>query len=182
MKATRSLGVVRMDKLSRGLRMQWNLDMATATLASHHLHFCFSKFSITNRRRQVRLTYPNRNPLSIVFCSSSTSPPPPSEVSEPSTPTAESCVNVGLDLFSKGRVFSYFFSQFHCCNSSNCFMVIDILGVVDIKWINTSSFLLLISGGFTKLYPLYLKVTIFPLSESYGDRLTVALVLGWINT
>nr|XP_033512772.1 protein LOW PSII ACCUMULATION 1, chloroplastic isoform X2 [Nicotiana tomentosiformis] len=84
--------------------------MATATLASHHLHFCFSsstKFSITNRRRQVWLNYPNRNSFSLVFCSSPTSPPPPpssAQVSEPSTPTAESCVNVGLDLFSRGRV------------------------------------------------------------------------------
>ncbi|MCD7456635.1 Protein LOW PSII ACCUMULATION 1, chloroplastic [Datura stramonium] len=80
--------------------------MAAATLPSHHLHFCFfsssSKFSIT---RQVWLNYPKTNRLSLVSCSSSTSPPPPSQpqVSEP-TPTAESCVNVGLDLFSKGRV------------------------------------------------------------------------------
>ncbi|KAH0738734.1 hypothetical protein KY290_037439 [Solanum tuberosum] len=84
--------------------------MAIATLpSSHHLHFCFfssasSKFSSTT---QLCLNFPPKNRVSLVICSSSTSPPPPSssspQVSEP-TPTAKSCVNAGLDLFSKGRV------------------------------------------------------------------------------
>ncbi|GAA0172445.1 hypothetical protein LIER_26271 [Lithospermum erythrorhizon] len=41
-----------------------------------------------------------------ISCSSSTSPPPPPppSSSEVETPTAESCVNLGLTLFSRGRV------------------------------------------------------------------------------
>ncbi|XP_059295122.1 protein LOW PSII ACCUMULATION 1, chloroplastic [Lycium ferocissimum] len=79
--------------------------MATATLPSHRLHFCFfsssSNFAIT--RQQVWLNYTKRNGVSLVFCSSSSNSTSP-QVSEATPPTAESCVNFGLDLFSKGRV------------------------------------------------------------------------------
>ncbi|KAK3041489.1 hypothetical protein RJ639_000466 [Escallonia herrerae] len=52
-------------------------------------------------------TLPFRNPPkrlhpSLISCSASS--PPPSSSREFTTPTAESCVNVGLALFSKGRV------------------------------------------------------------------------------
>ncbi|WOL15826.1 protein LOW PSII ACCUMULATION 1, chloroplastic isoform X2 [Canna indica] len=43
-------------------------------------------------------------PLFLPLASSSSSPSPPSSSPETATQTAESCVNLGLSLFSKGRV------------------------------------------------------------------------------
>ncbi|XP_057507691.1 protein LOW PSII ACCUMULATION 1, chloroplastic [Actinidia eriantha] len=82
--------------------------MAVATLALYH-HFFLFRLSNSRTRRRTRTWLPNgtslmRVPLSLIHCSSSTSPPTPPSSTEFDTPTAESSVNLGLSLFSKGRV------------------------------------------------------------------------------
>ncbi|CAK9175299.1 unnamed protein product [Ilex paraguariensis] len=83
--------------------------MAVATLALHCHCLLFSSSSSNKSITRLRTWLPNETPtlsslqrshFSLISCSSSTSPPSP----EVSTPTAESSVNLGLSLFSKGRV------------------------------------------------------------------------------
>ncbi|XAR61317.1 hypothetical protein NMG60_11034977 [Bertholletia excelsa] len=81
--------------------------MATLTL-DHHISLCLSnsRARIKTRVLEERILLKPRKGagVSLIRCSSSTSPPSPStEVNTPE-PTAESCVNLGLSLFSKGRV------------------------------------------------------------------------------
>lgn len=92
--------------------------MAAATLALHHHHYVVHRHSIYSSppnsfsKETSILWNLNRKPLplpfwtcldlernthsSLIYCSSSSA--------EASTPTAESCVNLGLSLFAKGRV------------------------------------------------------------------------------
>ncbi|VFQ75650.1 unnamed protein product [Cuscuta campestris] len=93
--------------------------MAAASAAFHH-HYsrcCFlsdvSKVAlITRKHRPFLFTFTERSRLYQLSCfsssssSSSTSPPPPPRLPElnSTASTAESCVNLGLSLFSKGRV------------------------------------------------------------------------------
>ncbi|KAK4786509.1 hypothetical protein SAY86_003198 [Trapa natans] len=80
--------------------------MAVATLASNHHVLCFSS---SNLRTRASPWLPSRGTIlklqkraglsSLVICSSSASQP-----REANAETAESCVNIGLQLFSKGRV------------------------------------------------------------------------------
>ncbi|KAF7153921.1 hypothetical protein RHSIM_Rhsim01G0283700 [Rhododendron simsii] len=86
--------------------------MAEATFALNQ-HFLFglanSRTTTWLPNRKILFTSQKKPPnLSLIRCSSSTSPPPPppppSSSTELDTPTAESCVNLGLSLFSKGRV------------------------------------------------------------------------------
>ncbi|XP_059625694.1 protein LOW PSII ACCUMULATION 1, chloroplastic [Cornus florida] len=78
--------------------------MAVATIALHqHLFFFCSPNSRTCLLNRRALSKPQKRVrLSLISCSSS----PPSSSSPPAvdTATAESCVNQGLALFSKGRV------------------------------------------------------------------------------
>ncbi|KAL4558848.1 hypothetical protein LXL04_037052 [Taraxacum kok-saghyz] len=55
-------------------------------------------------RRKPTFNSPQKSHFSPISCSSSASPPPPSPTPEVGSETAESCVNLGLALFSKGRV------------------------------------------------------------------------------
>ncbi|KAL5795578.1 hypothetical protein ACOSQ2_000398 [Xanthoceras sorbifolium] len=79
--------------------------MAVAALSQQLL--CFSNSTATRARRRpshpnraiLLKTSQNKSHVSLVFCSSSTSQSP-----EANAETAESCVNLGLSLFSKGRV------------------------------------------------------------------------------
>ncbi|GAB2223401.1 hypothetical protein Droror1_Dr00017542 [Drosera rotundifolia] len=79
--------------------------MAAATIAVNHYHHCLLRFSsITTTpplpppiRRKTRLRF-------SLTDSSTSSSPPPRETSTSLPPTAESSVNLGLSLFSKGRV------------------------------------------------------------------------------
>ncbi|KAL8232794.1 hypothetical protein R6Q57_002572 [Mikania cordata] len=54
--------------------------------------------------RKPTFNSPQKWIFSPISCSSSTSPSPPSPSPEVGSDTAESCVNLGLTLFSKGRV------------------------------------------------------------------------------
>ncbi|GFY98708.1 tetratricopeptide repeat (TPR)-containing protein [Actinidia rufa] len=83
-------------------------SMAVAALALYH-HFFLFRLSNSRTIARTRTWLPNgtsleRVPLSLIHCSSSTSPPTPPSSTEFDTPTAESSVNLGLSLFSKGRV------------------------------------------------------------------------------
>ncbi|VFQ82060.1 unnamed protein product [Cuscuta campestris] len=91
--------------------------MAAASAAFHHhsSRCCFlsdvSKVAlITRKHRPFLFTFTERSRLYQLSCfsssSSSTSPPPPPRLPEltSTASTAESCVNLGLSLFSKGRV------------------------------------------------------------------------------
>uniref|UniRef100_A0A5B7ATZ4 Uncharacterized protein n=1 Tax=Davidia involucrata TaxID=16924 RepID=A0A5B7ATZ4_DAVIN len=86
--------------------------MAVATIVLHH-HFFFCLSDSNSRtttwipKRRTLLKSQKRAHLSLISCSSSTSPPSSSSPPPPpelNTVTAESCVNLGLSLFSKGRV------------------------------------------------------------------------------
>ncbi|KNA16520.1 hypothetical protein SOVF_088390 [Spinacia oleracea] len=86
--------------------------MAVASLVLHHRILCFSNpkpnhhSTISKRRQWFFNSIPKystahiRVRFSLITCCSSSSPPPP----ETAAQTAESCVNTGLSLFSKGRV------------------------------------------------------------------------------
>lgn len=81
--------------------------MAVAAQALHQQWLCFSN-QITRTRpwlpaRTTTLTYYKKlaDHISLIPCSSSSST---SQSPEANTETAESCVNLGLQLFSKGRV------------------------------------------------------------------------------
>ncbi|XP_057964987.1 protein LOW PSII ACCUMULATION 1, chloroplastic [Malania oleifera] len=78
--------------------------MAVAALALQQHLLCFSNSGTKAEtwllpRRSTLLKYRKKGHLSLISCNSSTSPSP-----EADTETAESCVNLGLSLFSKGRV------------------------------------------------------------------------------
>ncbi|KAI3749252.1 hypothetical protein L2E82_19859 [Cichorium intybus] len=75
----------------------------------HHHRYSFitpnqSTSSLLLLRRKPAFNSPQKSPFSPISCSSSTSPTPPSPSPEVGPQTAESCVNLGLTLFSKGRV------------------------------------------------------------------------------
>ncbi|KAK9281680.1 hypothetical protein L1049_004584 [Liquidambar formosana] len=82
--------------------------MAVAALTLHHHLLCFSNSRTRTwlPKRRTLFESQKRAPLSPISCSSSTSPSPSPSPSSPEaeTQTAESCVNLGLSLFSKGRV------------------------------------------------------------------------------
>ncbi|KAL9261547.1 hypothetical protein AKJ16_DCAP18769 [Drosera capensis] len=83
--------------------------MAAATIAVRH-HYSLLRFSSITDLRIFATTPPLPPPIrrktrlrfSLTDSSTSSSPPPP-EISTPAPPTAESSVNLGLSLFSKGR-------------------------------------------------------------------------------
>ncbi|XP_029122747.1 protein LOW PSII ACCUMULATION 1, chloroplastic isoform X3 [Elaeis guineensis] len=74
--------------------------MALAAAGLHQQLLCCPRSRAFSSQR-TRLRF-QKSRLVLVASSSSSSPPSPS--SETSTQTAESCVNLGLSLFSKGRV------------------------------------------------------------------------------
>ncbi|CAH9097132.1 unnamed protein product [Cuscuta europaea] len=84
--------------------------MAAASAAFHH-HYSscryfasdLSRAALVTRIHAPRLFASSERPLRYQVSSASTSPPPPPE-SNATASTAESCVNLGLSLFSKGRV------------------------------------------------------------------------------
>ncbi|KAI8574723.1 hypothetical protein RHMOL_Rhmol01G0376400 [Rhododendron molle] len=79
--------------------------MAEATFAlNQHFLFGLSNLRTTTWLPGRKTLFPSQKKPHLSLCSSSTSPPPPSSSTELDTPTAESCVNLGLSLFSKGRV------------------------------------------------------------------------------
>ncbi|GMH21552.1 hypothetical protein Nepgr_023394 [Nepenthes gracilis] len=91
--------------------------MAGATSALQHYFYCFPKTEsrawFSNKKIPSTIT-PRRLGFSVIACSSSASPSSP----EASTSTAESCVNLGLSLFSKGRV-KEALTQFETALASN---------------------------------------------------------------
>ncbi|XP_023771612.1 protein LOW PSII ACCUMULATION 1, chloroplastic [Lactuca sativa] len=87
------------------------MDVINPVLRHHHHHrysFNSPNQSISSLllplRRKPTFNSPPKFLFSPVSCSSSTSPSPPSPSPEVGSETAESCVNLGLTLFSKGRV------------------------------------------------------------------------------
>lgn len=82
--------------------------MAVATIApNQHNLFRLSNSTTTTTwfpNGKTLFTSQTRPFISLIRCSSSASPPPPSSSTELDKPTAESSVNLGLSLFSKGRV------------------------------------------------------------------------------
>lgn len=89
-----------------------SMDVVNPVLRHHHCrHYSFSFITsnqsisslLLHHRKPTLNSYkkPNFPPIS---CSSSTSPSPPSPSPEVGSDTPESCVNLGLILFSKGRV------------------------------------------------------------------------------
>lgn len=80
--------------------------MAVAAVALNSHLLCFSKSRTPSSwlLHKTSLLSTRKKPhLSLTFCSSSSSST--SQSPEANTQTAESCVNLGLSLFSKGRVF-----------------------------------------------------------------------------
>lgn len=90
------------------------MALAAALAVNHHL-LCFSKPS-TVAWLPAKLKPQKRAYLSVTSCSSSSS----SSSSSPKADvqTAEACINLGLSLFSKGRVFYFLlfvFFEFQLC-------------------------------------------------------------------
>ncbi|XP_052188827.1 protein LOW PSII ACCUMULATION 1, chloroplastic [Diospyros lotus] len=81
--------------------------MAVATLTlQHRLLLCPSNSTSTTwfPTGCTLLATQRRSKLCLIRCSAASSPSPPPSSSEIDAATAESCVNLGLSLFSKGRV------------------------------------------------------------------------------
>nr|GMD70988.1 protein LOW PSII ACCUMULATION 1, chloroplastic [Ipomoea batatas] len=99
--------------INRSTVVAHEIFFMAAALHHHHFRHCLfvsplSRKALTVRRPKAwLLTSPGKSGLFQLSCSSSSTSPPPSpsspEVSA-SAATAESCVNLGLSLFSKGRV------------------------------------------------------------------------------
>lgn len=116
--------------------------VAMAVVASQQF-MCFSE---SNWRIRTKPCFPlphfntillrsrNKIQLPLISCSSSSQTP------QTDTQTAESCVNLGLQLFSKGRVFIIIFNFFFLCIQTMMF-----------KWGIQSSVYLLIMDYFFRL-------------------------------
>ncbi|GKE26504.1 hypothetical protein Tco_1441888 [Tanacetum coccineum] len=88
------------------------MDVLNPVFRHHHTHhrpttFIISSLVITHKK--PIFIWPRKCHISVICCSSSTSSQSP-EVG--SGETAESCVNLGLTLFSKGRFKRISFSEF----------------------------------------------------------------------
>ncbi|XP_024982286.1 protein LOW PSII ACCUMULATION 1, chloroplastic [Cynara cardunculus var. scolymus] len=89
------------------------MDVVNSVLRRHHHHRHYSfSFITTNQSISSLLLHHQKSTLNSskkprfpqISCSSSSSPSPPSPLPEVGSDTPESCVNLGLALFSKGRV------------------------------------------------------------------------------
>lgn len=106
------------------------LSMAVAALALNQQFLCFTTSKTRTLPWLPIRTYStithfkiqkNKSRLLFISCSSSSST---SQSPEAKTETAESCVNLGLQLFSKGRVFFKIFFQFLGSILVFCFVVL----------------------------------------------------------
>lgn len=97
------------------LSLSLALKISMAALPLQQQLLCFSNLKTrTGRttpwlstRKSILANFNSQNNklhLSVISCSSSTS-----QFREANTETAESCVNLGLELFSEGRVFFFFY-------------------------------------------------------------------------